>query len=63
MAIKQEIVGKFIDGSNLVRTYSDIKHYIEREGIKYEEAIDPESLHRVYTETDEPIPEPEPEEK
>lgn len=63
MAIKQEIYGKFIDGSNLIRTWSDIHHYIERDGVKYTEAVDPEKLGRVYTETDEPIPEPEPEEE
>lgn len=61
MAIKTEIVGKFIDGTNLIKTYSDIRHYIERDGVKYEEAIDPEKLGRKYTETDEVIPEPEPE--
>ena len=61
MAIKTEIVGTFIDGSKLIRTYSDIKHYIERDGVRYEEAVDPAKLGRTYTETDEPIPEPEPE--
>ena len=45
------------DGVILNRTYSDKGCYIEREGIKYEEAIDPEELGRTYTETDEKIPE------
>ena len=62
MAIKQEIAGTFIDGDNLIKTFSDINHYIERDGVKYEEAIDPAKLKRVYTETDEEIPALEPEE-
>lgn len=44
-------------GNDLVRAYSDRKVYILGgfpEG-KYEEAIDPKSLGRTYTETDEPI--------
>jgi hypothetical protein len=28
---------------------------IERDGVRYSEAIDPAELNRVYTETDEPI--------
>lgn len=47
------------DGVRLVRTYSTENFYIEREGIRYEDAIDPEDSGRVYTETDIPIPEPE----
>lgn len=43
------------DGVVLVRTYSDKGMKIEREGVRYEEAIDPAELNRVYTETDEPI--------
>lgn len=40
------------DGVRLVRTYSDTGKMIERDGVVYEEAIDPESTGRVYTETD-----------
>lgn len=40
------------DGVVLVRTYSDKGNMIERDGILYEEAIDPETVGRVYTETD-----------
>ena len=40
------------DGVNLVRTYSDNGNMIERDGIKYVEAIDPENSGRVYTEVD-----------
>lgn len=44
------------DGVRLIRTYSDIGHKIERDGDVYEEAVDPEEMGRVYTETDEMIP-------
>lgn len=43
------------DGVVLNRTYSDKGMMIEREGIRYEEAIDPAELNRQYIETDEPI--------
>lgn len=43
------------DGVKLIRTYSDKGMKIERDGVRYEEAIDPAELNRVYTETDEPI--------
>lgn len=39
-----------------VRTYSDT-HYIERDGIRYAEAIDPVELGRTYTESTEELPE------
>lgn len=42
-------------GVVLNRTYSDKGMMIEREGIRYEEAIDPAELNRQYTETDEPV--------
>ena len=40
------------DGVRLVRTYSDAGKLIERDGVVYEEAIDPEDSGRVYTESD-----------
>lgn len=40
------------DGVRLVRTYSDAGKLIERDGVLYEEAIDPEDSGRVYTESD-----------
>ncbi len=43
------------DGVVLNRTYSDIGMMIERDGVRYDEAIDPAELNRQYTETDEPI--------
>lgn len=43
------------DGVVLNRTYSDLGMMIERDGIRYSEAIDPADLGRTYTETDEPI--------
>jgi hypothetical protein len=47
------------DGVVLNRTYSDKGMMIERDGVRYSEAIDPAELGRVYTETDEPIEIPE----
>ena len=44
-----------INGKAFVRTYSDNGYMVEREGIRYAEAIDPAEFGRVYTETDEPI--------
>ena len=43
------------DGIVLNRTYSDKGMMIERDGVRYSEAIDPEQSHRVYTETEVPI--------
>lgn len=43
------------DGVELTRTYSDAGMMIERDGVRYTEAIDPAHLERVYTETDESI--------
>lgn len=43
------------DGVVLNRTYSDIGMMIERDGVRYSEAIDPAELNRQYTETDEAI--------
>jgi hypothetical protein len=43
------------DGVVLNRTYSDTGMMIERDGVRYAEAIDPAELGRVYTETDEPV--------
>ena len=44
-----------INGKSFVRTYSDSGYMVERDGIRYSEAIDPAELNRQYTETDEPI--------
>ena len=43
------------DGVVLKRTYSDAGMLIERDGVRYSEAIDPAELGRVYTETDEAV--------
>ena len=43
------------DGVVLNRTYSDVGMMIERDGVRYSEAVDPAELNRQYTETDEPI--------
>ena len=50
MAIRTKDIG---DG--LTRTWSDIGMKIERDGIRYDEAIDPTDKGRTYTETDEPV--------
>lgn len=44
-----------INSKAFVRTYSDNGYMVERDGIRYAEAIDPAEFCRVYTETDEPI--------
>lgn len=38
-----------------VRTYSDSGCYIERDGVRYAEAVDPADTNRRYVETDERI--------
>ena len=43
------------DGVVLNRTYSDKGVMVERDGVRYEEAIDPAEFNREYTETDELI--------
>ena len=43
-----------LNGRQYTRTYSDT-HYIKRDGVEYEEAIDPIDSGRVYTETDRPL--------
>ena len=44
-----------INGKQFIRTYSDNGYMVEREGVRYSEAIDPAEFNRQYTETDEPI--------
>ena len=55
MAIVSEYYRTRSDGVVLSRTYSDKGMMIERNGVRYEEAIDPVELNRQYTETDEPV--------
>lgn len=52
MIVKENIE---IGSKAFVKQYSDGGFYIEREGAKYSEAIDPAEIPREYTETDEPI--------
>ena len=60
MIVKENIE---IGGMAFVKTYSDGGFYIERDGEKYSEAIDPADIPREYTETDELIsPTEEPDE-
>lgn len=53
--VKQETI--VFQGRNLVRSYSDVGKYIiqDETGDKYEEAVDPEDVHRTYTESNEYI--------
>lgn len=44
-----------INGKEFVKTYSDQGYMVEREGVRYSEAIDPVEYNRQYTETDEPV--------
>lgn len=44
-----------INKKSFIRTYSDSGYMVERDGIRYSEAIDPAEFNRQYTETDEPI--------
>ena len=55
MAIITEYFRTREDGVVLNRTYSDQNMMIERDGVRYSEAIDPAELNRQYIETDEPI--------
>ena len=46
---------KEINGVMYAYTYSDSGFMIERDGVRYSEAVDPLDSGRVYTDTDEPI--------
>ena len=50
---------KEINGVVYVYTYSDSGFMIERDGVRYSEAVDPLDSGRVYTETETPIETPE----
>lgn len=44
-----------INGISFVRTYSDTGHRVERDGVVYDEAIDPADTGRTYTESSEMV--------
>ena len=46
---------KEINGAVYDYTYSDSGYMIERDGVRYSEAVDPLDFGRLYTETDELI--------
>ena len=48
-----------IKDEKFIKNYSDAGMYIERDGVIYEEAVDPIEYKdsRIYTETDKPIKE------
>lgn len=48
--IKTEVLS-----NGLIRTYSDSGMKVERDGVLYDEAIDPQNEGRVYTESAEPV--------
>lgn len=50
MIVKENIT---INDKEYIKTYSDEGFYIERDGVKYSEAIDPIDSGRVYQETNE----------
>ena len=52
MAIITEYYKTRADGVVLNRTYSDAGLMIERDGVRYTEAIDPANLNRTYTEVE-----------
>lgn len=56
MAIITEYCKTRDDGIILNRTYSNIGMLIERDGVMYEDAVDPVDSGREYKETDTPIP-------
>ena len=46
---------KEINGVVYDYAYSDSGYMVERDGVRYSEAVDPLDSGRLYTETDEPI--------
>ena len=52
MIIKESLT---INNKAFIKTYSDKGMMVERDGVRYAEAIDLEYLGREYVETDEPI--------
>ena len=44
-----------IRGREFIKNYSDAGYMIERDGVRYSEAIDPVGYDRTYTETEELI--------
>lgn len=61
MIVSERMEPQTTGGWVLIKTYSDLGMMIRQDesGELYPEAIDPESSHRTYTETDIPIEEPE----
>ena len=46
-----------INRRKFIKTYSDEGYMVERDGVRYSEAIDPAEFGRTYIETDEKIEE------
>ena len=49
MIIKEEMM---INNRKFIRTYSDEGRYVVRDGVSYEDAVDPADKNREYTEGD-----------
>jgi hypothetical protein len=45
-----------INGKAFIRTYSDSGRYVVRDGVEYPEAIDLAYLNRIYTESENMLP-------
>lgn len=50
MIVTENII---IDSKAFIKTYSNSGYMVERDGVRYSEAIDPTESNRQYTETDE----------
>lgn len=44
-----------INDRSFIKTYSDSGYMVERDGVRYSEALDPAEFNRKYVETDELI--------
>ena len=44
-----------INDRRFTKTYSDAGFMVERDGVRYSEAVDPSEFGRAYTETDIPV--------
>lgn len=50
MIVTEKVI---INDREFIRTYSDSGYMVERDGVRYSEAVDPAELNRTYIESDE----------
>lgn len=50
MIVTEKVI---INDREFIRTYSDSGYMVERDGVRYSEAVDPAELNRTYVESDE----------